>query len=163
MRCAAGRTCACLVAHDTCDTCAAQHEVAWLALPTVATRTLRLCRSGSRSTSYSLHAVGEALRLAFNGTAALPTPDDRLLGAPGPGGIPRQGQQGALAATGGGGGIPPWSASYKVHVHLEKSKVCKGWHAACMSLGGLAGCRLLKLLTVGAPCSVFGTAALHRA
>ncbi|PRW44978.1 Regulator of telomere elongation helicase 1 [Chlorella sorokiniana] len=79
-------------------------------------------RSGSRGTSYSLHAVGEALRLAFNGTAAMPTPEDMPQGAPGPGGIPQQGQPGALAVGGGSGAIPPWHTSYKVHVHLEKNK-----------------------------------------
>lgn len=83
----------------------------------------RLCRSGSRSASYSLHSVGEALRLAFNGTAAMPAPEDKPAGAPGPGGIPRQVQQAAVGAAGGGGGIPPWHAAYKVHVHLQKSKV----------------------------------------
>lgn len=84
-------------------------------------------RSGSRSASYSLHAVGEALRLAFNGTASMPAPEDKPAAPIGPGGIPGGGpRSGALGGAGGGavaGGIPRWHTSYKVHVHLQKNKV----------------------------------------
>lgn len=98
------------------------------------------CRSGSRSSSYSLQQVGEALRLAFNGTAALPTGDaNELAGLP-------PGQRQALAGLPPlPPKVPPQADKYKVHVHLEKSKVGIGWCLFVLDwvgLGGVSGGRI---------------------
>ncbi len=52
-----------------------------------------LCRSGSRNTNYRLHVFADCLRVVFNSSQAA---------AP---------------------GLPPAHLGYKVHVHMEKSKV----------------------------------------
>lgn len=56
------------------------------------------CRSGSRNTSHRLHVFADCLRVVFNSSQAA---------AP---------------------GLPPAHLGYKVHVHMEKSKVkcCPG-------------------------------------
>lgn len=54
----------------------------------------RLCRSGSRNSNHRLHVFADCLRVVFNSNQAA---------AP---------------------GLPPAHLGYKVHVHMEKSKVC---------------------------------------
>ncbi len=51
------------------------------------------CRSGARNTNYRLHVFADCLRVVFNSNQAA---------AP---------------------GLPPAHLGYKVHVHMEKSKV----------------------------------------
>lgn len=93
-------------------------------------------RTGSRGSSYSLHAVGECLRLAFNGTAALPTPEEKLL-AGGGGANLAPGARAALAhvtALSASAGLPPHHTAYKTHVHMQKNK------ARGSSAGAVLGC-----------------------
>ena len=69
-----------------------------------------ICRSGARNTNYRLHAFADCLRVVFNSNQAA---------AP---------------------GLPPAHLGYKVHVHMEKSKVC------CASPAVMAYVILLLLL-----------------
>ena len=58
------------------------------------------CRSGARNTNYRLHVFADCLRVVFNSNQAA---------AP---------------------GLPPAHLGYKVHVHMEKSKVLNSTSAA---------------------------------
>ena len=58
------------------------------------------CRSGARNTNYRLHVFADCLRVVFNSNQAA---------AP---------------------GLPPAHLGYKVHVHMEKSKVLSSTSAA---------------------------------
>lgn len=79
------------------------------------------CRTGSRANSYSLHRVGEALRLAFVGTGGEPAPEPEPAAPLSTGGAwppPR-----AVLAHNAAKALPPSHAGYRVHVRMEKSKV----------------------------------------
>ena len=79
------------------------------------------CRSGSRSSSYCLNQVGEALRLAFIGTSE-PTPEP-------PPPVSTGGQWPppcAVLQQNAAGQLPPSHVAYRVHVHMEKNKVGGG-------------------------------------
>lgn len=61
-----------------------------------------LCRSGSRNSNHRLHVFADCLRVVFNSNQAA---------AP---------------------GLPPAHLGYKVHVHMEKSKVSIFCAVLCM-------------------------------
>ena len=91
-------------------------------------------RTGSRASSYSLHRVAEGLRLAFVDTAGESAPEPEPLKSTGGQWPPPR----AVLAHNAAKPLPPSHAAYRVHVHMEKSKVgeprgrlCWGWGWAC--------------------------------
>lgn len=112
----------CSLSHPACPPAIRQHAC------------LRLDSALHATPSSSQHParqVAEALRLAFNGTASLPTSDDDPLSGLGlppgarrvPGGGAGAGPARQQQPRGGNGGIPPQCEKYKVHVHMQKNKV----------------------------------------